>query len=528
MEQVTKRPLSFIDLFCGCGGFSLGLQSADWTCLAAIDSDESAMATFALNHPQVAHTLVRNLKYFKPKDLDKLLNGVPVDVVVGGPPCQGFSKARQADGSNHGERVVEDERRYLYRHFLAYVKYYQPRVFVMENVPGIRSAVGGRFFTQVQVDSRDLGYRITPIEIEAWRFGVPQKRTRQLIIGTRRELPLFIPDKYLKPTHHHEDAPISGLQKLVTLGEAIGDLPPIEAGDETFERSYDLDLRREHIAKYGERYVFGVLKADETPLLTAHAARPHSNRDLRDFARLLEAETSRRAIARGEEMEFPYDRENFKDRYTRQGRDSLCSTIVAHLKKDGLMFIHPTQQRSLTPREAARVQSFPDTFMFPASRTHSFGQIGNAVPPLVGEALGRAISSYLVEIPETKVAGSRIQGRLPDSRSQAIALLEGVVESLHSSPLNVVDDEALLTAWWAVCFLHPHLHPDAALENGDELSLGPRRGVSYVLEPIYVRSGWPVELLPIAHEARRRFQEGRLSESEYYCSAAVVAGAVTH
>src|SRR5690606_14182089 len=97
------------------------------------------------------------------------------------------------------------------------------------------------------------------------------------------------------------------------------------------------------------------------------------------------------ALARGEQMEFPYDRGHFKDRYTRQHRDRLCSTIVAHLRKDGLMFIHPTQTRSLTPREAARIQSFPDTFVLPPQMTHAFAQIGNAVPPLVGKAVGLAV-----------------------------------------------------------------------------------------------------------------------------------------
>ncbi|WP_268602486.1 DNA cytosine methyltransferase, partial [Escherichia coli] len=106
----------------------------------------------------------------------------------------------------------------------------------------IKSAAGGEFFTRLQVESRELGYRVIPYEVEAWRFGVPQKRVRQLIIGTRRELPLFIPDRYIRPTHGGE-----GLQPLVSLGEAIGDLPEICAGDEHHERLYDSALRKVHI-----------------------------------------------------------------------------------------------------------------------------------------------------------------------------------------------------------------------------------------------------------------------------------------
>jgi DNA (cytosine-5)-methyltransferase 1 len=180
--ESMATPSHFLDLFAGCGGFSLGLEWAGLKCLAALDLNESAIETFRANHPHVPHALVKDLTKFSPKDLDKLLGSRTVDVLVGGPPCQGFSKARQVDGANHGDRLVHDSRRDLYKEFLRFVVYYQPRVFVMENVPGIRSAAGGEFFTRVQVESRELGYRVIPYEVHAWRFGVPQKRIRQLII----------------------------------------------------------------------------------------------------------------------------------------------------------------------------------------------------------------------------------------------------------------------------------------------------------------------------------------------------------
>lgn len=537
MNEKTKEgtvgdyaePLTFLDLFSGCGGFSLGLQWAGLKCLAAIDFNEPAIDTFKANHPEVPHALVRDLTKFRPEQLDELLGGTRVDLIVGGPPCQGFSKARQVDGSNHGERLVEDPRRNLYREFLRFVKYYQPKVFVMENVPGLRSAAGGEFFTRVQVESRELGYRVVPYEVEAWRFGVPQKRIRQLFIGTRRELPLFIVDRYIRATHADiDEKPSGGLQRAVTLGEAIGDLPPIDAGDDRFERPYDMELRKEHVKRYGRRYVFDVLQANKTKTLTAYTSRPHSLRDLRDFCRLREGENSKQAIRRGEAMEFPYDREKFKDRYTRQCRDGLCSTIVAHLKKDGLMFIHPTQTRSLTPREAARVQSFPDTFALPPQPTNSFAQIGNAVPPLVGKAMGLAICEYVSAAVDSDHLMPKFSAGLPAHKDEAIAHLEALIESLLLRPMTELTKSDFLKSWWAVGFLHPNLHPDAAFDSGKELSPGPRRGVSFVLEPFYVRSGWPVELIPIANEARRRFDAGLLAEDEYYCSAAVIAGAASH
>lgn len=520
------RPLTFLDLFAGCGGFSLGLEWAGLKCLAAIDFNESAIETFRANHPEVRHALVRDLTQFKPEHLDKLIGSEKVDLIVGGPPCQGFSKARQVDGANHGGRLVHDPRRDLYKEFLRYVTYYQPSVFIMENVPGMRSAAGGEFFTRVQVESRKLGYRVIPYEVQAWRFGVPQKRIRQLIIGTRRELPLFIPDRYIRPTHAdvgEED--LRGLEPAVTLGEAIGDLPEISAGDEIHERLYDMPLRKSHVKRYGRRYVYDVLQAHKAKHLTGHSARPHSQRDMRDFVRLSEGETSRQALARGAEMEFPYDRDNFKDRYTRQHRDELCSTIVAHLKKDGLMFIHPTQVRSLTPREAARVQSFPDTFAFPAERTKAYAEIGNAVPPLVGKAMGLAVSDYLSAAESADAVVARLAITLPTSREFAIEKLESFVESLFLKNITQLPKHEFLLAWWAVGYLHPNLHPDAALDNGKEVSRGTKRGVSFVLEPVYIQSGWPVELIPIAQEARRRFNSKTLTEAEYYCSAAVMAGA---
>src|ERR1019366_9303809 len=164
-------------------------------------------------------------------------------------------------------------------------------------------------------------------------------------------------------------------------------------GDEICD--YDSDRRKLHVERYGRRYLHSVLQVRRAAKLTAHRARPHSERDLRDFALLKEGENSKEAMNRGVQFEFPYDKETYQDRYTRQHRAEACSTIVAHLSKDGLMFIHPTQNRSLTPREAARIQSFPDWFEFPIARTHQFRVIGNAVPPLVSEAVGIAVKAYI-------------------------------------------------------------------------------------------------------------------------------------
>ena len=388
---------TFIDLFSGCGGFSLGLKRAGLRCLAAIDNDPVAIKTYARNFPNTPLVLEWDLKSFHPQRLQKLLqHRTKVDLIVGGPPCQGFSVVRKVDGANNGRRFVDDPRRSLYKEFLRYVKHFEPRVFVMENVPGIKSAAGGGFFTEVQAQARTLGYRVHWEEIHACLFGVPQKRVRHLIIGTRSDLPVFSSQQFIQHTHQAPQAKAnggnvqSGVSKStrrkppVTLWEAIGDLPPLDAGDGAYQTKYDVKRRKKQVSRYGSWYTRHVLETGRVKWLTSHVSRPHSERDLRDFARLHEGEHSAEAIARRVRMEFPYNRDHFKDRYTRQHRNRLCSTILAHLSKDGLMFIHPTQNRSLTPREAARVQSFPDWFVFPSLQTDAFRLIGNAVPPLVG------------------------------------------------------------------------------------------------------------------------------------------------
>ncbi len=482
-------------------------------CLAGIDHNEQAIHTFKANHSDSTIALVKDMTQFQPKELERLIGRNHVDVIVGGPPCQGFSSARQYSGSNSGERLVEDPRRDLYKYFLKFVNHFRPKVFVMENVLGIKKMQNGVYFTAIQNEAREIGYRVVPIEVNTWEYGVPQKRIRQLFIGTLTELPIFVPAQLIQKTHSltpKED----GLSPIVTLGEAIEDLPHLKAGDERIIQDYDLQLRKSYLEKYSGNFLTEVLHIEHADKLTWHCSRPHNDRDLRDFARLREGETCSRAIARGVEMEFPYDRSSFKDRYTRQDRNSLCSTIVAHLKSDGLMFIHPTQVRSLTPREAARVQTFPDTFKFSGSRSHVFTQIGNAVPPLIGRKVGLGILRYFAQAETTD---HRVH--LNDSeREKIVSELEQFVNECMLNPVEFVDDGNFKQAWQKIHLLLPHLHPESALDNGREISAIPSRTISFCLEPYFIRSGWPVELAPIAQEASRRHQSGRLASSEYFHS----------
>jgi len=367
---VNRRQPTCLDLFCGCGGFSLGMERAGFKVLASIDFNPEAIETFKANFSTDTLALRKDLTRFPPDKLAAKLGVNQVDVIVGGPPCQGYSTVRQVDAANHGSRVKRDKRRYLFRVYLDYVAAFRPRVFVMENVLGLQSAAKGKFFTLVQSEARKLGYRVQAQVEESWKLGVPQKRRRQLVIGVRNDLPGYFPSD-LEPAQRAFGAPVSDPARLAasdsaalkpgtpTLWDAIGDLPSLNAGEGIEERDCDLALRERFLAERGasaRHYLEQVLEAGIAPRLTAHRARPHNDRDLRDFARLREGENADQAIARGETMEFPYDRNVFLDRYTRQHRERLCSTIVAHLAKDGLMFIHPTQCRT-HPRSSKQTQS---------------------------------------------------------------------------------------------------------------------------------------------------------------------------
>jgi DNA (cytosine-5)-methyltransferase 1 len=545
----AARP-TFIDLFSGCGGFTLGMLRAGFDCLAAIDFNPQAVETLRANLqaksptglPPIGFALEADLTNLPPEKLAALIGTDRLDVIVGGPPCQGFSTARQRDGSNHGtERLKEDARRHLFRNFLNYVEFFQPKVFVIENVLGLRSASGGRYFTAVQYEARTLGqakgrhgYRVHPQIERGEHLGAPQKRRRQLIVGVRADLAGYFPS---------ELQPATRASLGVMLGDAILDLPKLTAEAGANETDYDLKHRtvhflggtRDHLrAPFLER----VAEVGRAQKLFNHVSRPHSARDLRDFALIPEGSSSAVQMREGVVFEFPYKKTSFKDRYTRQHRNRPCSTIVAHLAKDGLMFIHPTQNRSLTPREAARVQTFPDWFIFPPARTHSFRVIGNAVPPLIGEAVGDAILRFLrpPAVPIASAAQSRPAQQaktppppppafpLPRTHAEAAEWLDPLTKADRKT-MRAMPPDAFLKCWHALLWLFPDLHPENALEHGDEKHDEPSSGEAVDrFGRRYTRSGWPVMLEAFGVEAWRRFEADEFSDEAFYCVAAQRAG----
>lgn len=506
---------TFIDLFCGCGGFTLGLQRAGFQALAAIDFEPAAMKIYHANFKSVAHALERDLTKFSPDDLEELIGNKKVDLIVGGPPCQGFSIARQVDGANHGNRLKDDNRRRLYQKFLDHVNHFRPKVFVMENVLGIRSADGGLYFSKVQAEARALGYKVHAQLEECVKLGVPQKRRRQLFIGTRDDLP-----GYFKPQLNLPKRAMMG----TTLWDALADLPTLKAGSGEEQSCYD-DARRTKCfeRKEAHNYIFNVLEVSKSESLTAHRARPHNDRDLRDFKKLKTGESSAEAMRRGVKFEFPYDKNSFKDRFTRQPKNGPCSTIVAHLSKDGLMFIHPTQNRSLTPREAARIQSFPDWFLMPVARTHQFKAIGNAVPPLVSEAIGEAVKGFLASLEHDFTVLDKKNQLISHPTSDAEAASK-ILELIDLSPtdLKSVGSKQFNVVWYSIAFFYQGLHPDSISQHGKEETndaVIPDSHANFderLFNPYHTQSGWPLALHSISIEGLRRYENGDMSEDEFY------------
>lgn len=396
--EADEASPTVVDLFCGAGGASLGFTMAGFRVLLAVDVDEKALLTYRLNHPELPQACIIQKDLFDletPAEADRfrtqllqILNGRRVDVVVGGPPCQGFSQIG-TDGRSSarslwdGAGIPEDSRQEsafkydpknrLYRQFLTIVEWLQPRFCVMENVPAMIHIGDGRVRRQVVQDFEALGYRLpTPDSYNSEDYGVPQRRERALFLAGRDSL-----------------ASISvETTSRVKLGEAIRDLPPLQAGtgDEVARRTGAVPVSD-----------YALVLSQETALIHNHVARPHMESDLKLYSLLKPGDSikDRPELMEDRELFHYQNADRFRDIYKRQDYEAPSSTVIAHLSKDGNMYIHPEQVRTYTVREAARVQSFPDDYIFCGSRTAQFRQVGNAVPPLFIRPFADLIATIL-------------------------------------------------------------------------------------------------------------------------------------
>lgn len=378
-KSVNESSLKMIDLFCGAGGLSLGFTQEGFITSLANDIQDCCVDTYAHNHPETPrdHIVLGDIKDVV-KNLDELLAGRSVDIVVGGPPCQGFSMANR-------QRLIDDPRNYLYKSYVEVVKKVRPKFFVMENVKGMLSVA-----EQVKEDFRNIGYSVECHVLNAKDFGVPQNRERLIYIGNCvgidneqifREV--FELSKSI-PEHNLGDA-LFALREL----EASRVKNSTEIG--SVESGYKIE--KNNITDTNE-YISYINQGRTVTVVANHKARYNNDRDIEIFGRM---EPGDRSDDPKIADIMPYARRNdiFKDKYFKLEKDKVCKTITAHMKFDCNMYIHPTQARGLTPREAARVQSYPDDYFFRGAYTKTYMQIGNSVPPLLGRAIAQVIKRYM-------------------------------------------------------------------------------------------------------------------------------------
>ena len=393
---MTYRP-RVLDLFCGAGGLSLGFERAGCEILGGIDNEYWPVMTHHRNFPNAKIILPpQDICGINPADL-----GLPrgsIDILIGGPPCQGFSQVGRVKIKSLGLERERDKKNKLYKQFIRFLDYFQPKYFVVENVQGMRTFKQSRFLENIISELSDglepdgysfkAGYDVQNRVLCSADFGVPQMRHRLFIIGRRRDY-RGLEVQYPEPTS----------DKPVTLKEAIDDLPVIKAPVLKTRSESDLnnggimqrDRERSYRTAPNSRYQ-ALMREGCGDVVNNHICRGHNCKDLEIFAMLKPGQKY---------LDLPneyrrYRDDIFDDKYRRLRYDQPSWTLTAHMQKDSLAFIHPSQTRSLSAREAARIQSFPDSFIFEGPLTKLLRMIGNAVPPLLAEQVARPIVGELV------------------------------------------------------------------------------------------------------------------------------------
>jgi DNA (cytosine-5)-methyltransferase 1 len=401
IEAARVRSLDLptvVDLFAGAGGLSDGFTQAGFKLLLAVDRDPGAVKTYRLNHPQVSddRVLAADITSLKEGELRRLVGRKRLDVLVGAPPCQGYSTAGfRSKKTLTGYRPDGDGRNFLFEDMVRAALALRPRLFLMENVPGMHSARKENlsFLEAAARMLEERGKFATAIwRLNASAFGVPQDRIRYFLVASSTgSLPARPAEEYQdihRPDLDHDALP------PVTLAEALFDLPRREAGTgvaiegwEPQDRASDRRFRR-YLTK------FGIVRP--SGLLFNHTVRYHNPRDLELYSLLRPGEDSIHLLEQhGREDLMRYRKDVFDDKYARLRGDRPSKTVVSHLAKDGNGYIHPEQPRSITLREAARLQSFHDGYVFCGSPSDQWIQLGNAVPPVLARAIAQSFLKAL-------------------------------------------------------------------------------------------------------------------------------------
>lgn len=385
--------LTTIDLFAGAGGLAEGFRQAGYRCLLGNDFDQNACETFAHNHPnsEVIAAPIESLNAGKIRRSLGLAKG-DLDVLIGGPPCQGFS-------INAPDRFLEDPRNSLFKHYLRFVDEFKPSTFVFENVPGMLSLGQGQIFETIISEMESRGYQTSARILLAAHYGVPQARWRMIILGSRLGQKLEHPE----PSHFHICRPnfkggsthavrllpldSARLSPAVTLRDAISDLPPLEQGKGE-EISRYLSNRR--LSPYAKD-----LRAEGRELFN-HTANRLSDINLQRLEHIPPG---------GAWTNIPFDllpagmkKARTSDHTMRYGRlnwESVAGTMMTKCDPHWGAVFHPEQKRTFTVREAARIQSFPDSYRFLGNRSSQYSQVGNAVPVLMAKAIGESLKKQI-------------------------------------------------------------------------------------------------------------------------------------
>ncbi len=388
-----SKKFTFIDLFAGAGGFAEGFYQENYTALSHIEFDKYACETLKhrMKYYNYSNDDIENSVLHKDitdndaiEQMDKSVKGNIVDVIIGGPPCQSFSSQGKAKDPN-GMKC--DSRNYLYESYMKILNHYQPKFFVFENVSGILSTklnekpIIDDIFNDMKKNYNILEKK-EDILLNAVNFGVPQERKRVIIIGARKDLDINIRDIY------NDLKEVSKQQRTITVEEAIGDLPKISPGQGLEEITFKPNIMNNYLE---------LLRDKKDNILSHHRARNHNELDQTRYKFMSQNRWTLSELYSNKPTLVHPKKRVFNNSYVVQHFNTPSKTIIAHLYKDGNQFIHPdyTQQRTFTAREAARIQSFPDNFVFPCSRTQQFKQIGNAVPPLLAKHIASVLKKHL-------------------------------------------------------------------------------------------------------------------------------------
>ncbi|RXI45771.1 restriction endonuclease [Malaciobacter mytili] len=393
--NILNKPYTFIDLFAGAGGFAEGFYQEGYKALSHIEFDKYACETLKermkfYNYPSKEIDKIKSTDITDKNIIDIIEDGVSgnsVDVIIGGPPCQSFSsqgKARDPNG------MKCDPRNYLYESYIKILNHFKPKFFAFENVSGILSTkINGKPIIDTIFKDMKENYNILEdkdsLLLNAVNFGVPQERKRVIIIGVRKDLDIDVKSIY------GDLAEISKSEEIVTVQDAIGDLPKLYPGG-----GKDIAI---HKPKKISNYLAKIRRKD-IDTIHHHVARNHNELDKKRYRLMSMNKWSLGELYEKEPSLAHPKKRLFSNSYVVQHFDCPSKTIIAHLYKDGNQFIHPDpeQERTLTPREAARLQSFPDDFIFPCSKTQQYKQIGNAVPPLLAKHIASVLKKYLEQI----------------------------------------------------------------------------------------------------------------------------------